>query len=70
MGRDGFRQKAAQIRQMLIAGDRAGEATAVEQKALSFDSSDEMKQWLAKPRDRMLGGLYRERLAEARPDAW
>ena len=54
MGRDSFREKVAQIRQMLIGGNRADEAAAVEQKALSLDSSDEMKQWLAKPRDQLL----------------
>jgi thioredoxin 1 len=54
MGRDSFREKVAQIRQMLIAGNRSDEAAAVEQKALSLDSSDEMKQWLAKPRDQLL----------------
>jgi len=54
IGRNSFRRRAAQIRHMLIAGDRAEEAAAVEQKALSLDVSDEMKEWLAKPRDQML----------------
>jgi len=54
MGRDSFRQTAAEIRQMLIAGNRMEEAAAVERNALSLDPSEEMKEWLAKPRDELL----------------
>ena len=56
MGRYSLRRKAALIRRMLIAGGRDEEAAAVERKALNLDSSDEMKEWLAKPQDQMLAG--------------
>ena len=48
-----LRQKAAEIRQILIAGGRTDDATAVERAALSLDSSDEMKAWLAKSREQV-----------------
>ena len=56
MGRVSLRQQAAQIRHMLIAGNRIEEAAAVERKALSLDPSEEMKEWLAKPREQVLAG--------------
>jgi hypothetical protein len=54
MGRDSFRRKSAEIRHVLIAGGRIDEASAVEQKALAIDPSDEMREWLAKPREKLL----------------
>jgi hypothetical protein len=52
--RDSLRWNAAHLRHMLIAGGRTEEAAAVERIALSLDSSDEMKQWLAKPRESLI----------------
>jgi thioredoxin 1 len=53
MSRESFRQNAAQIRHMLIAANRTEEAAAVERKALDLDPSEEMRTWLAKPRDQL-----------------
>jgi thioredoxin 1 len=57
MGRDSLRRQAAEMRHILIAGDRNEEAAVVERTALSLDPSDEMKSWLAKPRDELLSPL-------------
>lgn len=56
MGIHSLRQKAAQTRHMLVAANRAEEAADVERKALALDPSDEMKAWLARPRDQVLDG--------------
>ena len=56
MGILSFRQKAAQTRHMLVAANRTEEAADVERKALALDPSDEMKAWLARPRDQVLDG--------------
>ena len=53
MSRESFRENAAQIRHMLIAANRTEEAAAVERKALELDPSEEMRTWLAKPRDQL-----------------
>jgi thiol-disulfide isomerase/thioredoxin len=54
MALESFRRNAAQMHQMLLAGGRADEAEAVAQKAMSLHPSDEMKEWLAKPREDLL----------------
>jgi len=46
MGRESLRRQAAEMRHILIAGDRSEEAAVVERGALSLDPSNEMKSWL------------------------